>query len=275
MIHAKRLWFFCIDLIAGTDFPVLENLLDMVGRRTPLQDVIPCFALATLTYKMKQSAIDDFVKELVHAYGLPALILVENMKNHLFIRQTSTSYKAKLQFPTSHHQNQQQQQPSQQHHFDFALLRKSLSLFQTQSELSSQYSCYVPLSVRYIQWKLSKCFLDSSDGKHQLAKGDFEHVFKHLNNTNGSIPTNAKANCTLIVFVGGITWGEVSCIRKLLINLQKDQQQKQQHSFLIAATSIINRKSIIKQNMIYSVSAAMAIDRLQSNQRDEPPWIKP
>ena len=111
---------------------------------------------------------------------------------------------------------------------------------QEPNDVTYVHSVYAPLSVRLIQncakpgWRVIRDILDLLPGP------SFEEV-QHQTSRASSVSDGVTR--TLVVFVGGCTFAEISALRFL------SQQEDSNVEFLVATTSVINGKLLVESVM--------------------------
>ncbi|ODQ67885.1 Sec1-like protein [Nadsonia fulvescens var. elongata DSM 6958] len=151
------------------------------------------------------------------------------------------------------------------------LKRQEQLLLSNNKDITGAYSGYAPLSVRLVQCVVDKPGISTSaapggyhksqystdgpegwTGFEDILKGVKGETFDQLLYSNSKesrlrkVMTRAANNTsTLVVFLGGITYGEISCLRLIAEKIK----QRDGRSLVIATTSIINGRDIIKASM--------------------------
>jgi hypothetical protein len=127
----------------------------------------------------------------------------------------------------------------------YAVLRKRLNLTQDDvnelepNDITYVHSVYAPLSVRLIQncakpgWRAIRDVLDLLPGP---SFDEYQQQSKRKTRTTN----DGGLKRTLVVFVGGCTYAEISALRFL------SQQEDSTVEYLVATTSIINGSSFIE-----------------------------
>ena len=137
----------------------------------------------------------------------------------------------------------------------YSILRKRLHLTQDDvneqdpSDIAYVHSVYAPMSVRLVQncakpgWKAIRDILDMLPGP------SFD---EHQNMSKRRKKNPDGIRRTLVVFVGGCTFAEISALRFL------SQQEDAQEEYSIATTAIINGNSFLKDSVISSIQDPLA-----------------
>lgn len=190
---------------------------------------------------LKPKVLNAYRKELVcEAYGHKHMITLQNLE--------------KVGLLTAQSANR-----------NYAVLRKRLNLTmddvneQEPSDIAYVHSVYAPLSIRLIQnffqpgWKSIRDVLDLLPGPTVDEKQALLPVVA-ANSGDGRLPSyqrhyeNPTIECggmkkTLVVFVGGCTYAEISALR--FLSTHEDSNSE----YLIATTSVINGTSFIESVM--------------------------
>ena len=137
----------------------------------------------------------------------------------------------------------------------YSILRKRLHLTQDDvneqdpSDIAYVHSVYAPMSVRLVQncarpgWKAIRDILD-------MLPGPSFDEYQNLSRRRKKNPDGIKR--TLVVFVGGCTFAEISALRFL------SQQEDAQEEYSIATTAVINGNSFLKDSVISSIQDPLA-----------------
>ncbi|RIA91417.1 vacuolar protein sorting 33A [Glomus cerebriforme] len=244
------------NLAAGIDINLQnDHIEEMINRQVPILQVLRLLCLLSLVNGgLKQKSFEFFKKEILQTYGFEHLQTLLNLERlNMFIKQGSASNK-------------------------FNYVRKHLQLIvdevdeQNPQDISYVYSGYAPLSVRLIQcvtkggptpigypvganaaansiagggargivgWKGHEDALKMLPGK------TFDEVQRH---DDGAIRSKKliqgqQPRVTLIFFLGGCTYTEISAIRFMA------QQDEGQREYVIATTQIINGNSLLNSVM--------------------------
>ncbi|CAG8463106.1 18575_t:CDS:10 [Acaulospora morrowiae] len=241
------------NLVAGIDINTQnEYIEEMINRQVPLVQVLRLLCLQSLVNGgLKQKNFEFFKKEILQTYGFEHLQTLSNLeKLNMFVKQVSN-------------RNQ------------YAYIRKSLRLIVDEvdehnpQDVSYVYSGYAPLSVRLLQCVATKSGPSSisisnvgggATGAVTNASGIRGNGWKGYEDVLRTIPGKTfdevqrledgairpkrlipgqQPHVTLIFFLGGCTYTEISAIRFLA------QQDESHREFVIATTQIINGNSLL------------------------------
>ncbi len=171
---------------------------------------------------LKPKLLDSYRRLFLQAYGHPHLAsLISLEKAGLLTAQNNSNASASN---------------------NYAVLRKRLNLTQDDvneldpTDVTYVHSVYAPLSVRLVQncarpgWRAIRDILDLLPGPS----------FEDIQKTGKAGSSGDGITRTLVVFVGGCTYAEVSALRFL------SQLEDTNVEYLVATTSVINGKSLIE-----------------------------
>ncbi|RHZ50271.1 hypothetical protein Glove_502g6 [Diversispora epigaea] len=225
------------NLVAGVDVNTQNDCIEeMINRQVPLVQVLRLLSLQSLVNGgLKQKNFEFFKKEILQTYGFEHLQTLLNLeKLNMFVKQVSTRN-------------------------PYANIRKSLRLIVDEVEennphdISYVYSGYAPLSVRLLQCVVTK----GDNGIRNNGWKGYEDVlrmlpgktFDEVQRKEDSVIRpkrliqGQQPRVTLIFFLGGCTYTEISAIRFLA------QQDDGQREFVIATTQITNGNSLLNSIM--------------------------
>ncbi|CAG8761276.1 23385_t:CDS:10, partial [Gigaspora margarita] len=226
------------NLVAGIDINTQnEYIEEMIDRHVPLTQVLRLLCLQSLVNGgLKQKGLEFFKKEILQTYGFEHLQTLLNLERlNMVSKQLSSTRNP------------------------YAYIRKTLRLIvddveeHNPQDIAYVYSGYAPLSVRLIQHATTK---SGSSSTSNGWKG-YEEVLRMLpgktfdevqRQEEGTIRSKRMAQgqhprVTLVFFLGGCTYTEISAIRFLA------QQDEGQREYVIATTQIINGNSLLNSIM--------------------------
>ena len=172
---------------------------------------------------LKPKVLHAYRKEMLDAYGHQHLNTLHNLEKVGLLQAQGTNR-------------------------NYAVLRKRLRLTmddvdeQNPKDIAYVHSVYAPLSIRLISsfehpgWKSIRDILELLPGPVLEEKQAIPQIAKKN-------PRAGNMKKTLVLFVGGCTYAEISALRFL------SQQEDANSEFLVATTSIINGESFIKSLM--------------------------
>ncbi|KAL9643969.1 hypothetical protein ABK040_005437 [Willaertia magna] len=206
------------DIILGNEPKIcIEYIESCIIRQDPLPSVLRLVCLYSIVRNgLTQTEYDHLREELVYSYGHFVVLTLKNLEEAGVLRKSTS----KLNWSSP-----------------FTTLRKSLSLFvedldeQSQKNMAYVHSGYAPLSCRLIQDALNPTKWDQLKS---LFKGTehYEYIGDEV------IPNQLSSDVTLIYFIGGCTFSEISALRSL-------QVQNPRLRFIIATTKLINTDSFL------------------------------
>jgi len=233
---------------------VLQDALRQIDERIAWKDNIFCILryLAVLTHalstQLKRKEYDLIKKDIVQTFGLQYLVLIHALEQvgilHVpDIAKSSTTTKTNESF--------------------FDRLKREFNLLQDgqidlydPQDIFYIYYQYAPLSIRLIEKIVfssasavqdsmnilpGTTFIDMQQVPMDLkrARQGSSSSIHSLNRTNKQQvqQQNTESKVTLVVFIGGITYGEIAALRYLA---------DQNHDFIIATTNFINGTNLMK-----------------------------
>ncbi|KAK4480350.1 hypothetical protein RD792_013421 [Penstemon davidsonii] len=171
-------------------------------------------------------------RELLHSYGFEHIATLNHLeKAGLFKRQDSKS--------------------------NWQTIKRALQLVVEDSDtanpndISYVFSGYAPLSIRLVQhairsgWRPIEEILKLLPGPHsEYKRGGFTSIPSY-DTLPGSLnswekPADGRRSLVLVVFVGGVTFAEISALRFL------SSQEGMAHDLIVGTTKIINGQTLIE-----------------------------
>ena len=191
---------------------VISIIEEFIYLHMPLEHTMRLICLMCIEINGFKPKLFDFLrKELIITYGYQYLPLLYNLEQ------------MNLFFP---HQSKKNSMPQ---------IRKQLNLIvdyvedENPKDIAFSYSGYAPISIRLIEYMLSKPF-------EQLSVFE-EDLFIRDQKSNIDRVTKSTSKRYLVTFVGGCTQSEISCLR-VLGRIMKCQ-------FTIITTCILNGDDVI------------------------------
>ena len=166
--------------------------------------------ISNLKNGIKSKLYDQIKRDFIQIYGFQELFLLNNLEkiNSLKIQEGSNYYndiEKKLK-----------------------LINEDVDLNEP-NDISYAYSGYAPISIRLIEKAVTKGWKSIEDVLFKLS-GEYDFPKNEKNN----LP---EKKIFLVVFVGGITYGELGAIRYL-------NSKSKNNKFIVITTSMINHKKI-------------------------------
>ncbi|KAK5579940.1 hypothetical protein RB653_009629 [Dictyostelium firmibasis] len=210
------------NLLAGVNLEVAERFIeDCINKKEPIHKVLRLLILYSSTHNgIKPKQLDFFKREVIQTYGCSHILTLNNLEKLGLIR------KADLR-------------PS------FPSIRKDLHLIvedlneQSPNDIAYTYSGYAPLSVRLVQTAIKpNGWRQIDDILKQLPGPTFEEIQPLPQGATTNVKSDRKP-ITLVYFIGGVTFSEISALRFL------SRQDQANRDFIILTTKLINGNTMI------------------------------
>jgi hypothetical protein len=239
--------------------PVLQDALKQIDERIAWKDNIFCILryLSIITHslgtQLKRKDYDLIKKDLIQTYGLQYLVLIHALEQ-VGIMYLNDPNKSSSSIKTNETLFERLRR-------EFNLLQddQTVNLIDPQDIFYIFYQ-YAPISVRLIEKIVFQTtstniqdtmnilpgatFIDTQQVPMELKRHRHgsSTSLSSLNKSNKSSTQpqpqqNTESKVTLVVFIGGITYGEIAALRFLA---------DQNHDFIIATTHFINGTSLMK-----------------------------
>ena len=223
-LSCEQDFMMCVDLDKPNEF--IEG---MICKQKPIEKVLRLICMQSAAGNgLKQKVLDGYKKEIVHSYGIEALLMMSKLEKAGLMRAQSGSR-------------------------SYNILRKTLNLtvedFQevAPTDISYVHSFYAPLSIRMIEHSLKPLgWSGLNDIISCIPEPSFEdYQMTNLSSTGrrdsltSEISQSDIPKVILVFFVGGCTFAEISALRFL------SQQEENNVEFVIATTKIINKNSFL------------------------------
>jgi len=245
-------------LLSGTAHPTGESAEDFVeeciGRMRPLSLVLRLLSLITLTVGgISANRLQSFQRDILQTYGYQHIFTLINMERNGLLRKLE-GFKRFVQNTSV-----------------YASLKKSLRLICDGENMdmtdpgrlgANDINCvgsgYAPLSVRLVEaaikpngWRQIESEISELPGRCLLLypQRDLDDDAKAVYTENQSTQsiTNPKAKVALVVFIGGVTFSEISAIRML------ERRDSNQWRFIVSTTDILKGGKFM-ENLISKVA---------------------
>ncbi|KAL6586427.1 Vacuolar protein-sorting-associated protein 33 [Orobanche minor] len=213
----------------------LDYIEEMIHKQEPLVNVLRVLILFSITNSgLPKKTFDYLRRELLHSYGFEHIATLNNLeKVGLFRKQDSRS--------------------------NWMTIKRALQLLVEDTntinpnDISYVFSGYAPLSVRLVQhairsgWRPIEEILRLLPGPHsEIKRGGFTSIpsYDTLPGT-GSLnsletPADGRRTLVLVVFIGGVTFAEISALRFL------SSQEGMAYDLIVGTTKIVNGQTLIK-----------------------------
>lgn len=223
-LSCEQDFMMCVDL----DKPC-ELIESMICKQKPIEKVLRLLCMQSAAGNgLKQKVLDGYKKEIIHAYGIDALLKIGKLEKAGLIRLQTGSR-------------------------SYNILRKTLNLTVEDfkevapKDISYVHSFYAPLSIRIVEHSLKplgwnglndilSCIPEPSFEDYQLQNSSSTGRRDSL---TSEISQSDIPRVILVFFVGGCTFAEISALRFL------SQQDENNVEFVIATTKIINKNSFL------------------------------
>ncbi|KAL3270720.1 hypothetical protein HHI36_021246 [Cryptolaemus montrouzieri] len=216
-LQTEQEFLNCIDVDKSS--PYIE---DLICQQKPLVQVLRLICLQSLTCSgLKPKVLECYKKELVHTYGLKALLAVTKLEKVGLLKSQSGARQ-------------------------YTVLRKTLRLTMEDTsemnptDISYVHSVYAPLSIRLAEqvtknggWKQLQDVMGLLPGP---SLDESPLVPNSLLNTESADGTSV----VLVFFIGGCTFAEISALRFL------SQLEDSNVEFVIGTTKLINGTTFLK-----------------------------
>lgn len=199
-----------------------------ISKAEPLIRVLRLLCLLSCTHGIKQKKFDFLRREILHTYGFDTVYTLTNLeKMGLFRAATGKS--------------------------PWGAIRKALHLVDENVDLRDPqdfhhvFSGYAPLLVRLVEhacqpdgWKSIEDVMHMLPGPTFEVKQDIhpsvEERLRIIEAESGD-----KKPVTLVFFIGGVTFAEISALRYL------GQKENHKRDYIIATTSVVNGNSLVEE----------------------------
>lgn len=223
-LSCEQDFMMCVDLDKPSEF--IEG---MICKQKPIEKVLRLICMQSAAGNgLKQKVLEGYKKEIIHSYGIEALLKVGKLEKSGLLRSQTGSR-------------------------SYNILRKTLNLtvedFQevAPKDISYVHSFYAPLSIRIVEQSLKplgwsglndilSCIPEPSFEDYQLPNSSSAGRRDSL---TSEISQSDIPRVILVFFVGGCTFAEISALRFL------SQQEENNVEFVVATTRIINKHSFL------------------------------
>ncbi|KAL3857445.1 hypothetical protein ACJMK2_012115 [Sinanodonta woodiana] len=200
---------------------------DCIAKEEPLIKVLRLLCIQSYCNNgFKPKVLEYYKREIIQTYGFQHMITLMNLEKAGLLRPHSTR--------------------------NYNIIRKTLKLTvddvneMAPNDISYVYSGYAPLSVRLAQQLARPGWRSITEVLNQLPGATIEEIQQipvALRRRRGSISSShssmADQKVTLVFFLGGVTFAEISALRFLA------QQDDGGTDYVIAATKLVNGNTLI------------------------------
>jgi hypothetical protein len=221
-------------LVDGENYDVcFEYIEEMIHKQEPLVNVLRFLILFSITNSgLPKRNFDYLRRELLHSYGFEHIRTLNNLeKSGLLKKQESKS--------------------------NWLTIKRALQLIvedtntTNPTDISYVFSGYAPLSIRLIQhairfgWRPMEEILKLLPGPHSETKRSTFLNSASWDNLQGASQNMDKVGAgrrslILVVFVGGVTFAEISALRFL------SGQEGTAYDVIVGTTKIVNGRTLIE-----------------------------
>ena len=204
-------------LLGESSSTIFESIEDEMAQKGDLYKIIRILCIYSLINGgIKNKIFDQLRRDILNIYGFQEIFFLNNLEKMKMLK----SYDSSNLF-----------------YYD---INKRLKLIDDSVDLNNpndaaySFSGYCPILVRLIEKAISKGWNSIKDVLKKLST-DFEYPNDELEILNNI--DNKEKKYILLVFIGGITYGELASIRYL-------NNKKKKKKFIVLTTGMINSKKI-------------------------------
>ncbi|KAI3472628.1 hypothetical protein Pfo_031160 [Paulownia fortunei] len=210
-----------------------DYIEEMIHKQEPLVNVLRLLIIFSITNSgLPKKNFDYLRREILHSYGFEHIATLNNLeKAGLFRKQDSKS--------------------------NWLTIKRALQLVvedtdtTNPNDISYVFSGYAPLSIRLVQqairsgWRPIEEILRLLPGPHsETKKGGFASIpsYDTLPGSLNSLekPVDGRRALVLVVFIGGVTFAEISALRFL------SSQEGMAYDLIVGTTKIVNGQTLIE-----------------------------
>ncbi|XP_021848883.1 vacuolar protein-sorting-associated protein 33 homolog isoform X1 [Spinacia oleracea] len=209
-----------------------EYIEEMIHKQEPLASVLRLLILFSVTNSgLPKRNYDYLRREILHSYGFEHMATLNNLEKAGFFRK-------------------------QEMRSNWLTVKRALRLVvedtdtANPNDISYVFSGYAPLSVRLIQqairsgWRPIEEILKLLPGPHfETKRGGLSRASSLESLTGGSANVDKAASgrrsVVLVVFIGGVTFAEISALRFL------SSQELMEYDIIIATTKVVNGQTLL------------------------------
>jgi len=227
--------------------PVLQDALRQIDERIAWKDNIFCILryLCIITHslgpQLKRKDYDLIKKDLIQTFGLQYLVLIHALEQVglIYLNDSNKNIKTNETY-------------FERLKREFNLLQEDQVNIMDPQDIYYIYYQYAPISIRLIEKIVFQTSNNIQDTMNILSGATFidtqqvpMELKRHRRGSTSSMNSlnkpnkqqNTESKVTLVVFIGGITYGEIAALRFLA---------DQNHDFIIATTHFINGTNLMK-----------------------------
>ncbi|KAJ7536601.1 hypothetical protein O6H91_12G074500 [Diphasiastrum complanatum] len=222
-------------LVEGQSYDITyEYIEEMIHKQEPLVSVLRLLVLLSLTYNgLPKKHFDYFRRELLHSYGFEHVFVISNLEKAGLLKKQDTKS-------------------------SWQLVKKGLKLVvedvddSNPNDIAYVFSGYAPLSIRLVEYALKGGWRSIEDVVRLLPGPTFERrqgthvqdtssaIVNGRTSTYDSMVADGRRLLVLVVFIGGVTFAEISALRFL------SAQDGMKYDLMVATTKLINGKNLLQ-----------------------------
>lgn len=219
------------SLVEGRNFDAaFEYVEEAIQKQENLLSVLRLLCLFSLTSGgLPKKQFDHLRRELLHSYGFEHLFTLDNLEKAGLLRK-------------------------QEGKSNWQAIKRSLRLAvddldeANPNDIAYTYSGYAPMSIRLIQqalskggWKALDDVMRSLPGPHfEREQSDDGSSYSPDMSIDPPESVNRERPVVLVVFIGGVTFAEISALRFL------SSQENMKYDFVTLTTKLINGNSLLQ-----------------------------
>ncbi|XP_042494263.1 vacuolar protein-sorting-associated protein 33 homolog [Macadamia integrifolia] len=210
-----------------------EYIEELIHKQEPILNVLRLLVLFSITNSgLPKKNYDYLRREVLHSYGFEHMATLNNLEKAGLFKKQDT----KTNWPT---------------------IKRALQLIVEDTDTANPndiayvFSGYAPLSIRLVQhavrsgWRPIEEILKLLPGPHLESKrGGYSNSssINTIPGTSGNVDkvAHGQRSLVLVVFIGGVTFAEISALRFL------SAQEGMAYDFIIGTTKIVNGRSLVE-----------------------------
>ncbi|KAM1230963.1 hypothetical protein ACFX2G_041956 [Malus domestica] len=218
-------------IIEGQSYDIcFEHIEEMIHKQEPLVNVLRVLILFPITNSgLPKKHFNYLRRELIHSYGFEHMVTLNNLEKAGLLKK-------------------------QEMKSNWLTVKRALQLVvedtdtANPNDISYVFSGYAPLSIRLIQhavrsgWRPIEEILRLLPGPHSEALFSSSPSLDTLQGHSANVDkvSDGRRSLVLVVFVGGVTFAEISALRFL------SAQEGMAYDLIIGTTKIANGRSLIE-----------------------------
>ncbi|CAH7688814.1 vacuolar protein sorting-associated protein 33A [Phakopsora pachyrhizi] len=232
------------NLVAGLDLSGQERAIgQLIDQELPFRTILRLLCLYSLVLGgIKPKVLENFQREILQTYGYHHLNLLISLSSLSLLSPITTGSSSTV--PLSIMSGMVGSKSS------FANARKVMKLISDEvdeaepTDISYTFSGYAPLSVRFVEAAFSNDSLGWKGSVEEILKSFPGDAFDERQSSGEQPVLQESPLTTIVCFLGGITFGEVSSLR-----FSFNQKKMKGRKLVILTTGIVNGSSILRSLM--------------------------